>query len=667
MLKKNLRVLILVSAGFFTAAAAMASGPNFNDTNILAVNSVSPYFSGNVGIGSASPAQKLDVAGTVKATAFAGDGTGITGIPGTITGLNAGYLARANSSTTIVDSGIYQNGSNVGIGTTSPAVTLQLGPAGRNTTTQYRLGFGPYDSALGYPQIIFNNPGTYFMGIGVDTAGGLSFGNAGDAGMMQGWSRVAMTVAQSGNVGIGLTTPAAKLQVAGGIAFDPAYAVNAGGDSILTLRNDTTSIYAGYQAGNAVTPGGLTNTALGYQALYHNTSGYRNVAIGYAALMSNLDGRENTAVGNGGLASLSSGFGNTAIGYTALNGMGAGIANTAVGMLSLEAVTSGGFNTALGYGAGLYQADGTVLTGATASVYIGYEAHGGNNSDDYSIVIGARALGLGAHTTVLGSSQTTLTALWGSVGIGTTAPASKLDLVGVGTTSATSNLILRDANKSALVTVLDNGYVGIGVTAPSHKLTIASGWISVDNGYGFAGKDTGGTSRALAYIASGTNSIHFGEPTLTGGNVIFDSPGNVGIGTTAPAAKLHVGATPPSGTADLSSNSALIKGNLEVDGKIYGDGSGLTNVSGGVSGLNAGYLSRANTSTTIVDAGIYQDAGGNIGVGTTAPVKKFEVTGGDVYINHTSSQLVMKKPDGTCAACGPNNADIWVCSSVACP
>lgn len=57
--------------------------------------------------------------------------------------------------------------------------------------------------------------------------------------------------------------------------------------------------------------------------------------------------------------------------------------------------------------------------------------------------------------------------------------------------------------------------------------------------------------------------------------------GNLGIGTASPVAGLQVGVGSSSLSATLGTTSALVKGNLEVDGKIYGDGSALTNLPGG--------------------------------------------------------------------------------------
>jgi hypothetical protein len=82
--------------------------------------------SGNIGVGSAVPTEKVDVVGTVKATSFIGNGAGLTNIVGAISGLNAGYLPKSATATTINDSAIYQNGSNIGIGTTAPIATLDV-------------------------------------------------------------------------------------------------------------------------------------------------------------------------------------------------------------------------------------------------------------------------------------------------------------------------------------------------------------------------------------------------------------------------------------------------------------------------------------------------------------------------------------------------------------
>jgi len=68
---------------------------------------------GNVGIGTSSPTEKLDVNGTVKATAFVGDGSGLTDIPGDTDWTESG-------------GNVYRETGNVGIGTDSPGYKLDV-------------------------------------------------------------------------------------------------------------------------------------------------------------------------------------------------------------------------------------------------------------------------------------------------------------------------------------------------------------------------------------------------------------------------------------------------------------------------------------------------------------------------------------------------------------
>ena len=77
---------------------------------------------GNVGIGTTAPGTKLDVAGTVIATAFVGDGSGLTGVSGSSLWTDAGTYNYSNNATNVV----VTDGGYVGIGTTSPTSMLHL-------------------------------------------------------------------------------------------------------------------------------------------------------------------------------------------------------------------------------------------------------------------------------------------------------------------------------------------------------------------------------------------------------------------------------------------------------------------------------------------------------------------------------------------------------------
>jgi len=105
-------------------------------------------------------------------------------------------------------------------------------------------------------------------------------------------------------------------------------------------------------------------------------------------------------------------------------------------------------------------------------------------------------------------------------------------------------------------------------------------------------------------------------------SIIYSDGTNVGIGSASP------------------------RGKLDVDGVIYGDGSGITGISGSISGLNAGYLSRANSTSTITDSAIYENIG-NIGIGTVNPLGLFEVKGSGSSYFSTNVGIGTSEPTTT--------------------
>jgi hypothetical protein len=245
----------------------------------------------------------------------------------------------------------------------------------------------------------------------------------------------------------------------------------------------------------------------------------------------------------------------------------------------------------------------------------------------------------------------------GNVGIGTTSPGARLDIKGGGA----DILNLQDSSGAEKVTVLESGNLGIGTTEPGYKLevrgsTIGSGALIAGNLDMTSTQSGGGVYPRLrigsdqtsvgserlefwqggqaSYInnANGNGGISLqlagsSKLQIQGDGDVIINDGNIGIGTTTPVAKLNV----ESGTdvevarfTDETGNNIVI----DKDGNL---GIGTTspvaklNVESG-SDVEVARFSDENGNDVVIDKD------GNLGIGTTSPGAKLDVNG-NVGIN----------------------------------
>lgn len=128
-----------------------------------------------------------------------------------------------------------------------------------------------------------------------------------------------------------------------------------------------------------------TNTAVGYQVLYSNTTGNYNTANGSQVLYSNKTGSYNTANGCGALYSNTTGSYNIANGIGTLYMNTTGTYNIATGSYALMGNTTGNYNTAVG-GAAMW-----VNTEGSFNTAIGNDALKVNVTGNYNTGIGSQA------------------------------------------------------------------------------------------------------------------------------------------------------------------------------------------------------------------------------------------------------------------------------------
>ncbi len=206
----------------------------------------------------------------------------------------------------------------------------------------------------------------------------------------------------------------------------------------------------GYQSLNKNTTG-YSNTGCGIRTLGNNTTGTYNSAFGVDALLTNVIGNNNTAGGAKALL-YNTGNNNTAFGTSALQANTSGIENTAVGPLAGLNQTTASRNTYTGYRAGDLNISGTDNTGSgwwslRSNTGSRNTAHGSaallnNGTGTDNTAIGenaARNNGSGSNVTGLGRNTLVSAITYSNVtGVGANADVTGSNQVQLGDSATTT-------------------------------------------------------------------------------------------------------------------------------------------------------------------------------------------------------------------------------------
>ena len=564
-------------------------------------------YTGNVGIGTASPAQKLQVSGalvstdqltspgsagsyTYNATAldYSSNGARLWSWGSSTARGTFNFIQLENDGTNQQTAMSIDSSGKVGIGTTAPSSILHV--AGGSATIP--------TLSSSYPLTISNNgnSGLNIISSGTTNAGQINFGDSGDAdagrirydhndNSMRFTTNATeyMRITSAGRVSVGTSTPARTFHV---VSSDYSVArlerTGSGGGVSLEFRNGDGNIWGVSNDGDEV----LRFYYAGVNRLQVTSGGA--VRFNSAFTFPTADGSANQLLKTDGSGNMS---------WATVAGVGdADIISDADGDTKIQVEES---------------ADEDIIRFDAGGEEVARMQHR-NNECFFDLV----RRGVPAATANLSFSGTGLN---------------------TNVTSGYHSLVVQN-NGSEQFRVDSNGNVGIGDSSPDYKLDIIA---ATDDGINIQG------TRGFLRWNSGDMEIRnegsyaMGFRTYDGSSALVErmritSAGNVGIGTTSPDAKLRIDqdatatglkVTGGSGGTNIAQFIRDVGANASVNINASGGDPQIQFVSAGNTfalGVNSNTFEIADNSSLGANTRFSITNAGNVGIGTTAPYYKLD-------------------------------------------